>query len=161
MLNLTLHSMKKNKQEILCTKAHKACCSHISSLLIFLYFAHLSSCPLHCHPHTMEQQLLVVLTGIWSQFSSKVLTEISCHCRGFCLKLKEEMSRDMLPGRFGSILPAFNILFYWTSVKVVIVLLCPLNHSMFCINFFFHLSPLPFSSSCIIVLFSPMVPLSY
>lgn len=52
----------------------------------------------------------------------------------------------MLPGHFGSILAAFDILFYWTSVKVVIVLFCPLSHSMFCINFFFHLSPPTFFS---------------
>lgn len=70
ILNLTLHLMKKNKQEILCTKARKACCSHISSLLTFLYFAHLSSCPLRCHPRTLEQQLLVVLTEAFGTSSA-------------------------------------------------------------------------------------------
>ena len=69
MLNLTFHPVKKNKREILCTKAHEACCSHISSLLRFLYFAYLSSCPLH-HPHTMEQQILVVLAEAFGASSA-------------------------------------------------------------------------------------------
>lgn len=162
MLNLTLHPMKKNKWEILCTMEYKARCSHVSSLLAFLYFAHLSSCPLCCHPDSMEQQLLVVLTEAFGASSAAnphqriPVTAVDSVWKWGrrCVPVSTwETRREMLPGHFGSILAASDIPFYWTSVKVLIVLFCPLSHSLFCINFFFHLSPLPFFYYCIIFLY--------
>lgn len=71
MLNLTVHPMKKNKQEILCSKTHKACfllfpmevpCLYSFTVPIFPLF------PLLPSPHNAA--IIISSSGIWTQFSS-------------------------------------------------------------------------------------------
>lgn len=55
MVNLTVHPMKKNKQEMLCSKAHKACllpCKFPTYIPLLCPYFLFSLC---CHPHAMQQ----------------------------------------------------------------------------------------------------------
>lgn len=144
MLNPTLHLMKKNKWKM-CTKAHKACCSHRSSLLTFLYFAHLASCPLSCHPYPLEQQLWLVLTEAFGASSAAkpwprtpVIAMDSVWDWGGDIK-------RVLPGDFWSILAIFDILFYYRRLPTKFWLLSSAPSATLCFVYIF-------SSFCLLYL---------
>lgn len=161
MLNLTLHPMKKSKWKM-CTKAHKACFSHRGSLLIFLYFAHLASCPLSCHPYPSEQQLLVVLTEAFGASSAaKPWQRIPVIAMGSVRGWGGDVKR-MLPGHFLSVLATFDILFYYRRLPTKFWLLSSAPSATLCFVYtfssicFLYLSLPP--TIMLLYLLSPVVP---